>query len=149
MSATQLIGGIYISDITFVEEGDTSMFDSVIGVCQDDRSDNVSCSYDHFNMSDGPVENEENGGHNPGEFGYDIFSDAVDRAIARRVLLDTILIHCHAGRSRSAAVAITTMAVMNGMTWEEALEYAKEQRECIDISPELVELGKEYVSRVE
>jgi len=141
MSPTQLIGGIYVGDIQDVREGDTSQFDRVIGVCQDDCSENVSCQYEHFNLADG----EDQQGHVPGEYSYELLSDAIDAAVKARVQRETILLHCHAGQSRSATVAIATMAIVNGMTWDEAFNRATDKRPIINPGPELVSDGKRYV----
>lgn len=140
--ATQLIGGIYISDIEFVEEGDTSKFDRVVGVCQDDRSANVGCEYDHFNLADGPYDIR---GHNPGEFSYDLVKEAVDTVISARLRREVVLVHCHMGQSRSAVVAVAAMAVVEGMTWNEAFNRAKERRPIINPTRELVRIGRQCV----
>lgn len=142
MTATQLIGGIYIGDILDVQEGDTSMFDRVIGVCQDDCSDNVGCPYEHFCLSDGPYDIR---GHNPGEYSYELVSEAIDAVVAARVRRETVLVHCHAGQSRSASVAIAAMCVVNGMDWDEAYNRATNQRPIINPGPELVRDAKRYV----
>ncbi len=142
MSPTQLIGGIYIGDIQDVQEGDTSQFDRVVGVCQDDCSDNVGCPYEHFCLADGPHDIR---GMNPGEFSYELVSEAIDAVVSARIQRDTVLIHCHAGQSRSATVAIAAMAFLEGMTWDEAYNRAVDQRPIINPGPELVRAGKKYV----
>lgn len=144
MSPTQLIGGIYVGDIQDVREGDTSQFDRVIGVCQDDCSNNVGCPYEHYCLADGPHDIR---GQNPGEYSYELLSEAIDRAVRARIERETILIHCHAGRSRSATVAIATMAIVNGMTWDEAYNRATEKRPIINPGPELVSDGQRYVNQ--
>lgn len=142
MSPTQLIGNLYIGDIQDVREGDTSKFDRVIGVCQDDCSENVGCEYEHFCLSDGPYDIR---GHNPGEYSAEMVHNAIDAVVAARIKRETVLVHCHAGQSRSAAVAIAAMAVIEGMTWNEAFNRAKEQRPIINPGPELVNDAKAYI----
>lgn len=140
MSPTQLIGGIYVGDIQDVREGSTDQFDRVIGVCQDDCSDNVGCPYEHFNLSDGPYDIRGRG-----EYSYELLSEAIDAAVRARIQRETILIHCHAGQSRSATVAIATMVVVNGMSWDEAYNRATDARPIINPGPELVSDGQRYV----
>jgi protein-tyrosine phosphatase len=142
MTATQIIGGLYVGDIDDVREGDTSKFDRVVGVCQDDCSDNVGVPYEHFCLADSP---DDVRGHNPGEFSHELVHDAIDSVVAARIQRETVLVHCHVGRSRSATVAIAAMSVVEGMTWDEAYNRAKEQRPLINPNKELVEAGRAYV----
>lgn len=142
MVATQIYGGLYVGDIQDVDSGDTSMFDRVISVCQDDRSDNVSCEYSHYCLADGPDQQ----GHNPGEYSYELLSQAIGEVISARIQRETVLVHCHMGRSRSATVAIAALAVLQGMSWDDAFEHAKNQRSIIDPGEQLIEDGKRYVT---
>jgi len=142
MSATQVSGGLYIADIQDVREGDTSTFDHIVGVCQDSCEANVSCEYTHFNMADG---SHDIRGMNPGEYSYDLLSDAIDEVVAARIRRETVCCHCHAGQSRSATVAIAALAVLNGTTWNEAYNTVRDARPIINPTPELVADGKKYV----
>lgn len=141
MTATQITGGLYVADIQDIREGDTSNFDHVVGVCQDDCSDNVGCEYTHFNLADG----DDQQGHVPGEYSYELLSEAIDAVIAARIRRQTVCVHCHAGQSRSATVAIAAMAVLDGMTWEDAFQHARSRRSIINPGRDLVEDGQRYV----
>lgn len=136
----QITGGLYISDIEGVQQGDTSQFDRVISTCQDECSDNVACEYEHFMLSDGEPE-----GHVPGEYSYDILTDAIDAVVAARIRRETVCVHCHRGVSRSAAVCIGALAIVEGLSYQEAFERVEETKH-IDPTPELLEDVKEYVS---
>jgi protein-tyrosine phosphatase len=138
---TQITGGLYIGDIDDIREGDTREFDLIVGVCQDDCSDNVGCEYEHFNLADGPDQQ----GHVPGEYSYELLSEAIDAVIAARIRRQTVCVHCHAGRSRSATVVVAAMAVLDGMTWNESFNKARESRPIINPGPTLVEDGKRYI----
>lgn len=138
MTASQIIGGLYIGDIRDVTEGDTSNFDHVVGVCQTDASDNVGCEYSHFCLSDGEPEGED-----PGVFTYELFKEAVDAVVAARIRRETVLVHCHMGVSRSAAVCIAALAVVEGMEYKEAYQRVSGAK-YIQPSPELVEFAKRY-----
>lgn len=140
MSPSQISNNLYVGDIDDVQNGDTSDFDTIVGVCQDDCSDNVSCEYHHFNLSDGePI------GKNPGEFTYELFSEAVETVIKHRIMRKKVLVHCHAGISRSATVATTAYAVLNGLPWEDAFEEAEKRRPNINPEPSLEEFGRRFI----
>lgn len=142
MTATQIVGNLYIGDIQDVREGDTSRFDTIIGVCQDDCSDNVSCKYQHFNLADGP---EDQIGHNPGEYSYELLEDAITAAFSARLRRETVLVHCHAGQSRSATVCIAALALLEGHSWEEAYNIVEDARPIINPHPQLVDDAKRFL----
>lgn len=139
MTGSQIIGGLYIGDISDVTEGDTSKFDRVIGVCQTDASANVGCPYEHFGLADGEPE-----GHDPGEFTYELFADAVNSVIAARIRRETVLVHCHRGVSRSASVCIAALAVLEGMSYDDAYSLVSDAK-YIQPSRGLVEFAKEFI----
>lgn len=138
---TQITGGLYISDIEGIREGDTSDFDRIIGVCQDDCSDNVGCEYEHFCLADGP-DGEQ--GRVPGEYSYELLSEAIDAAVAARIRRETVCVHCHAGVSRSASVCIGTLAIVEGMSYEEALE-TMENTKFIKPAPTMLDDVERYI----
>lgn len=139
MSPTQVFGGLYIGDIEDVREGDTSKFDRVIGVCQDDCSDNVGCEYEHFALADGPTDEG-----NRGEFSYELLSDAIDAVVAARLRRETVLVHCHMGVSRSVCVCIGALAIIEGMTYDEALDHLRNTK-YIQPKREVLEATERYV----
>jgi hypothetical protein len=139
---TQVSNGLYVGDIQDTREGDTSKFDRVIGVCQDDCSENVSCDYEHFCLADGPHDIR---GHNPGEYSYELLSSAIEEVIASRIKRETVLVHCHAGQSRSVTVATAALAVLDGIHWDEAYNQVNDARPIANPGPELVRDGKKFV----
>jgi len=136
MTATQITGGLYIADIQDIRERDTSNFDHVIGVCQDDCSDN---------LADGSITQ----GHVPGEYSYEMLSEAIDAVIAARIRRETVCVHCHCAQSRSVTVATAAMAVLDGISWDESYDKTKDARPIINPGPELVSDGKRYVEEHE
>lgn len=137
---TQITDQIWIGDIQDVRQGSTQRYDAVVGVCQDDCSANVGCDYYHFNMADGDPE-----GHVPGNNEYSLFEDAVEQVIELVEDDQTILVHCHAGQSRSASVIIAARAVLEGLSYEEAREYVADRR-YIFPDDTLVGHTKRYIS---
>lgn len=140
MSPTQVYSNLYVGDIDDVREGDTSEFDIIIGVCQDDCSENVDVPYSSFNLADGP--NDIQG---RGEFSYELFSEAVDKVLAERIARQKVLVHCHVGVSRSVAVTTATLAVLEDMSWSEAFNIVKDARPIANPKPELISAGKQYI----
>jgi len=138
----QIIGGLYISDIRGVQQGDTSQFDRVISVCQDECSDNVACEYEHFCMADGPHDEQ---GHVPGEYSYEILTDAIDAVVRARIRRETVCVHCHAGVSRSAAVCIGALAIVEGMSYDEAHQRVSDTK-YIQPTREMLEHVEQYIS---
>jgi len=114
---------LWITDISGVREQDTSRFDRVITVCQDEVSDNVGCEYEHFNMADGP----HNTGYG-GEFSYDLFADAADAVYDALAGGETVLVHCHVGQNRSVAVSAAALVRFNSLSHIEALTLIQESR---------------------
>lgn len=124
MTATKLTENLYIGDIQDVREGSTKMFDHVVTVCQDNVEANISCDYSYFNLADG----DDQQGHNPGEFSQELVSNAVEEVVTSIRNGNTVLVHCHAGQSRSAAVCIATIAILEGIPWNDAYNRVKRKR---------------------
>lgn len=137
----QIVGGLYISDIDGVRHGDTSKFDRVISVCQDECSDNVACEYEHFSLADGPQDEQ---GHVPGEYSYELLTDAIDAVVKARIKKETVCVHCHAGMSRSVAVCIGALVIVEGMSYNEAYDKLYETKDIHPV-PEMLDDVKKYV----
>lgn len=117
--------------------------DHVITVCQDSVEDNVSdqLEYDHFCMSDGDVE-----GHVPGDPSFELFEEAVDGLRVSISAERTVFVHCHMGRSRSAAVCASAVAIREGRLFDDVLHELSKIRYN---QPErhLVTHGRQYVAK--
>ena len=59
-----------------------------------------------------------------------------------------ILIHCQAGMSRSASVAISLLAIHESMTFTEALDYVKSKRPIVQPNPSFLRMVREYIKIV-
>lgn len=138
---TQVYGGLYVGDIDDVQQGNTGQFDRVITVCQDNVGDNVGCAYEHFNLADG----DDQQGHNPGEYSYELLADAIDSVVAARLRRETVLVHCHAGQSRSVTVCIAALCLVEGFDWNEAYNIVADVRPNLQPGRRLVTDGKRYV----
>ena len=112
--------GLWISDIDAVKNQSTGRFDTVVSVCQDTYRENVSDStpYHHFVMADDEV-SEENWG---GSCEYDVFAEAAECVVSalRDDAVEHVLVHCHAGRNRSASVCTAALAVYEQSGYHEA-----------------------------
>jgi predicted protein tyrosine phosphatase len=98
---------LWVTDIDGVALCDTSRFDRVVSVCQDERAENVGCRYDHHALAD-DAESERNWG---GSATYSAFANAVRTVVDALVASETVLVHCHSGKNRSVAISATALAV--------------------------------------
>lgn len=142
MTATQITESLYIGDILDVRQGKTSDFDHIVTVCQDNVQANVSGDYDFFCLSDGPAKQM---GHNPGEYSYELLSEAIGTVVDSLREGNTILVHCHAGQSRSATVCVAALAIYEDISWDESFNRLRTARPSINPVPELISDGKKYV----
>ena len=101
---TKINDSVYITGIVGVTENSIpDDVDRVITVCQDHTIENVSCAYEWYKMKDG-------GSGYGGDDSYELFEQAAHSMLSAIQNGETILIHCHVGRSRSVSVAIAAMA---------------------------------------
>lgn len=136
----QITSQLYVTDILTVQQRALPRITHVVTVCQDSVGDNVSCAYDHFCMSDGPVE-----GYVPGDDSYGMFEDACECVIESLRANNTVLVHCHAGRSRSVAVCTAALAVTENLSYGEAFTWVKEARPIANPHPVLKEYAETFV----
>lgn len=113
---------VYISNITAAREHPKDGIDSVVSVCQDSVKDNVGCEYWHFNMSDGP-DNRYGG-----DSSYEMFETAAEKVLSLIRFKDTVLVHCHAGQSRSASTSIAALGVHMEEDYYTVYDMVKEKR---------------------
>lgn len=118
----QIIDNLWITDLDSVKNNPTDKFDVIIGVCQTSAEPNVSCEYIHYNMSDGPSDNP-NGDHD-----YEFFSEAATTVLGAINNNKNVLVHCHAGRSRSASVCIAALGVHKNLPYMDALSLVTDAR---------------------
>lgn len=141
---TEVDSSLFVADIRDVETESLGEYgiDLVVGVCQDDRSDNVGCPYRHFPLSDGPP---HRGARNPGRFVYELFEDAVDIVLDQWQRGSAVLVHCHAGQSRSVSVAAAAMAVDREVDIDTAFGLIRSHRNT-QVSPDVQTFAERYVS---
>jgi protein-tyrosine phosphatase len=136
----QITPMLYVTDIKTVRETSLPGITHVVTVCQDDVRDNVGCDYDYFCMSDGPAQ-----GYVPGDNSYEMFEEACECVIESLESDNTVLVHCHAGRSRSVAVCTATLAVTGGLTYEEAFNRVREARPIANSHPLLRDHAERFI----
>jgi len=59
-----------------------------------------------------------------------------------------LLIHCQAGMSRSASVAIAVLAIHESMTFIETLDFIKSKRPIIQPNPSFLRMVEKYIKSV-
>lgn len=115
---------LWISDIQSVREQTTENFDRVVSVCQDACSENVGCEYDHFKLAD----DEESARNWGGSAGYETFEPAAERVLQSLFDVEAVLVHCHSGQNRSAAVCAAALGVFREERYEDAFESVRQAR---------------------
>lgn len=130
---------LWIGDILDAREGDTSRFDRVVSVCQDSTEDNVGCVFEHYPLTDGQPQ-----GFVPGDPSFGAFSDACDAVYQAVERGETVLVHCHAGRSRSACVVACVLARQEDLSFREATARVSEVQ-YIHPSPQVADHAREYI----
>lgn len=139
----QITDNLWIGDIEDVRSGDTSRFDVIVSVCQDHARDNVSdeTPYFHFKLADSP----ETAGKYGGECNYDIFSGAADCVRYQLEKERTVLVHCHVGQNRSAAICAAALGVYGSMTYDEALAYVEAASRLVDPEQQMEFYARTYI----
>lgn len=133
---------LWISDIEDVHTKPKTPFDTIITICQDDVADHVGCTYYHYPLSDGPPPEDA---YNPGEFDYDLFYDAVKTIINHVSSGDTVLVHCHAGQSRSAMAIVAALTELCDVPFPDAYNMVDNARRGgIHPSQELREFAETF-----
>lgn len=132
-----------ISNINYVVQHDTSQFDVIVGVCQDDVSDNVACEYHHFNMSDG-----DQSGLIPGDASYELFRQAASTVVEALDNNRAVLVHCHAGQSRSVSVAMAALAAHRDMRFGKARRVVEENRPQSQPNVRLLEHAEQFADQI-
>lgn len=133
-------GQVWVADIGSVRENSTKDFDRVITVCQDHVADNVSCAYEWYNMADGECD-----GYG-GDDSYARFKQAAESLLWALERGERVLIHCHAGKSRSTSVAMAALAVYEDIPWEDSFNMVKENRPSANPDSQLRRYSRRFVN---
>ena len=72
---------------------------------------------------------------------FDSTYDFIEKCISMN---KNILVHCHAGVSRSATILIAYFMRKNKMSYQEAYDFVKKSRDCINPNPDFVNALKNY-----
>lgn len=136
-------GQLWNASIDEVEQHKTGKFDRVVSVCQDRCTENVGghTPYDHFQLADGIESEREHGG----DCSYSMFEIAAAH-VADIVDDETVLVHCHAGRSRSVTVCAAVVACKHDITFDDALMWVTNAQDGRGDPNELLQShGHKYV----
>lgn len=143
----EVMEDLWIADIETVETRGLTIFDTVVSVCQDTADDNVSddTPYLHVSLADDERSAEMWGG----SIAYEDFEKAVNTV--REAMDDgTVLVHCHAGQNRSAAVCAAVVAAEKDRRYRVGEDTVRKARPIINPTPVMERHAKKYVTdRVE
>lgn len=130
-----------IANITAARTHSMGEFDAVITVCQDSIEDHIpeGVDYHHFDMCDGPT------GQPRGSCDYDIFEQAATTILMYLEAGDTVLVHCHAGQSRSSSTSIAAIGVYEQQGYFTTFDEVKDERPQIHPVETLVDHSKRYI----
>lgn len=124
--------GLHITSIEALERSGTGRYDFIISVCQDTSPDNVSdeTPYRHFVLAD----DAESAARWGGSYDYRTFRYAAETALMalRSPEFENVLVHCHVGKNRSAAVCTAAIGVYDDSTYPEAFETVQRARPMVD-----------------
>lgn len=138
MGISEIQDRLYISDIHYVMDHDVdSEFDIIITVCRNDpvRPENCDVPWQQFGLWDRSEDQQDT---------FDQAVDATIKAIKTHPKA-SVLVHCIAGQSRSAAVVATALAWIEDIRFDEARDIVFEQRPQIAIHPALRDHGLDYL----
>lgn len=109
---------------------------SVVSVIHTDPEEPYpsSAAVARFPLIDGPKAEQEP------------FVAAADRVRSELAAGETVLCHCSAGVSRSAAVVTAALAVRDGESFETTLTRVERAKPNVNPHPALRELGQQYVA---
>jgi predicted protein tyrosine phosphatase len=114
-------GQLWNASIEEVRHGSTAgKFDRIVSVCQDRCENNVAgrIPYDHFMLADGVESQQEHGG----DCSYTMFEIAAEN-ISEWVQNEQVLVHCHAGRSRSVTICAAIIACERDIGFDKGLQW--------------------------
>jgi len=137
-------GELHVTGIQDARKMPKQDLDRVITVCQDGISDNIpdAVTYSHYCMSDGCIRVEDKYG---GSCEYQLFETAANELQQALESDETVLIHCHAGQSRSVSVAAAALGQLLDKCFTDALGIIHTYRNVFSYPDEqLCEHAKQY-----
>jgi protein-tyrosine phosphatase len=137
-------GELHVTGIQDARTMPKQDLDRVLTVCQDEISDNIpdNVTYSHYCMSDGCIRVENKYG---GSCDYELFESAAIELQQALESNETVLIHCHAGQSRSVSVAAAALGRLLDKRFIDALGIIHTYRNVFAYPDEqLCEHGKKF-----
>lgn len=126
----QVYPQLWIANISGARNGHPEQgvgyFDAVVTVCQDSIEDHIpeDVEYHFFEMADGPHSADAWGGRHD----YEYFEYAARTILAHLENGDEVLVHCHAGQSRSASTSIAALGAYHEVSYFDMYDDVKSQR---------------------
>lgn len=146
----EIYDGLWITSLDGVQMGSTGQFDRLVSVCQDTVTDHVAehQAYEWHNICDGATCDQYGGSESYESFwkAASSVADAVGRG-------ESVLVHCHAGQSRSAAVCIAALheiapeetGVVGAERWKQLRDVVESARPQIHMDDQLAAYSMRFV----
>lgn len=144
LSIDHITDSLSITSIKGARRRSTAAFDRVISVCQDVSCANIDSAvpYEHYPLAD-DAESQSNWG---GSYDYEMFAVAAE-SVLTSLGNERVLVHCHVGRNRSAAVCAAALAVHTNQTFGVALNIVADARPMVDPNDVMRSHGRQFVSQ--
>lgn len=140
-------GELWLSDIDGARSQKADEFDRVVTVCQDSVLDTLHADqrYEIYRLCDGDCR----GRAFKGTDDYEVFRSAIRSIVDSLNDGERILVHCHAGLSRSVSTAAGVYATVNGIEdADEAYEAVKDVRGYITPMTGMQRRLRRYIAEI-
>lgn len=139
-------GELWLSDIDGARSQKADEFDRVVTVCQDSVLDTLHADqrYEIYRLCDGDCRQFDG---ISGTDDYEVFRSAIRSIVDSLHDGERVLVHCHAGLSRSVSTAAGVYATVNDVEEaDEAYEAVKDVRGYITPMPGMQERLQRYLA---
>lgn len=137
MGIRQVTGNMYVCDDSSISDETDQEIETIIGVDGFDHGYSYIPIYDPG--SDITRETTD-------DLLYDQLRMAVSEALAARLQRDTVLIYGESGTNKSVAVAVATIAIINGLDWDEVFATAESKHPTFNPDDEFISKAKKCIT---
>ena len=130
------VGGLW--DATSFEQLQEHNITAILDVASNQNQKTYGRLYSNIRLHDGP-------GNMPEDFHQAVM--ALESLMNDPA--EVVLLHCHAGVSRSPTICATYLARKNKITFDEAVAMIRLKREFVDPNPALRKMARQYLKEID